>query len=72
MSDLVLVKELEAGKSQLKRMNANFALENKAIKAIFKKAIASSEHRDMVSHLAKDQGLSLNRSCQLVNLSRAA
>ena len=26
----------------------------------------------MVSRLAKDQGLSVNRSCQLVNLSRAA
>lgn len=26
----------------------------------------------MVSHLAKDQGLSIKRSCQLVNLSRAA
>jgi len=26
----------------------------------------------MVSCLAKDQGLSINRSCQLVNLSRAA
>jgi putative transposase len=34
---LVRVKELEAENSQLKRMYANLALENEAIKAVLKK-----------------------------------
>ena len=37
VSELVRVKELEAENSQLKRMYANLALENEAIKAILKK-----------------------------------
>jgi putative transposase len=36
-SELVRVKELEAENSQLKRMYANLALENEAIKAVLKK-----------------------------------
>ena len=37
VSELVRVKELEAENSQLKRMYANLALENEAIKAVLKK-----------------------------------
>jgi putative transposase len=72
VSELVRVKELEAENSQLKRMYANLALENEAIKGGFKKAVAPSERRDMASRLAQDQRLSVRRSCQLVNLSRVA
>jgi putative transposase len=36
VSELVRVKELEAENSQLKRMYANLALENEAIKAVLK------------------------------------
>ena len=37
VSELVRVKELEAENSQLKRMYADLALENEAIKAVLKK-----------------------------------
>lgn len=53
-------------------MYANLPLGNETIKAVLKKAVAPSERRDMVSRLAKDQRLSIKRSYQVMNLSRAA
>ena len=71
VSELVRVKELEAENSQLKRMYANLALENEAIKAVLKSCSAVRTPGYGFA-LGKGSGSFDQPILQLVNLSRAA
>jgi hypothetical protein len=71
-SELKRVKELEAENARLKRMYAELALENEAIKAVLEKAVAPPERREGARRMVLDHGLPIVRACQAVSLSRAA
>ena len=72
-SDLKRMKELEAENSKLKRMYADMALENRAMKDLIeKKILRPADKREDVTYLIAEHRLSVRRSCCCLRLSRAA
>ena len=72
-SDLRRVKELEAESARLKRMYAELALDNAAMKdLIAKKAVGPAQNREAVRYLVEVHARPLRRSCDCVGLSRSA
>ena len=72
-SDIKWLKELEHENSKLKRLDADMALENSALKDVLaKKTLTPAERRKVVTHMVTQGGLSVQRECQAVGLSRAA
>ncbi|MGE0478761.1 MAG: IS3 family transposase [Nitrospirales bacterium] len=72
-SDLKRLKEMEGELGKLKRMYADLALENRALKDLLgKKALTPSDKRAAVTTMQQTHGLSVVRSCQAVGLSRSA
>ncbi|WKB50821.1 IS3 family transposase [Eleftheria terrae] len=73
VSDLTRMRELEAENSRLKRMYADLALENAAIKdVLFKKVLTPSAKRQVVQVMVTEHRLSIARACTVAGLSRAA
>ena len=72
-SDLKRLKEMERELSQLKRMYAGMAMENRALKDLTeKKTLGPPEKRGAVIYLVAEHQLSVRQSCRCVGLSRAA
>ena len=72
VSELKRMKELEAENARFKRMYADLALENRAMKDLIEKALTPPEKREAAAYLVKQHGLSIGRGCRCVGLSRAA
>src|SRR5215831_5110711 len=73
IAELKRLKELEAENAKLKRMYAELALENAAIKdAPEPKAVTPSAKREVLAVLVQEHQLPVRRACQAVRLSRAA
>ena len=72
-SELRRIKELEAENAKLKRMFADLALENTALKDLIeKKALRPPERRMAVDYLIDVHGLSIRQACANAGLARAA
>ncbi|MGH8040709.1 MAG: IS3 family transposase [Rudaea sp.] len=72
-SDLKRVKELEAENAKLKRMYAELALDNAAMKDLIgKKTVGPAQKREAAQYLIQVHARPLRRSCKCVGLSRAA
>ncbi|MFO7607354.1 MAG: IS3 family transposase [Desulfurivibrionaceae bacterium] len=72
-SDLKRLKETERELSQLKRMYADMALENRALRDLIeKKPIGPPEKREAATYLVAEHRLSVQQSCRCIGLSRAA
>ena len=72
-SDLKRIKEMESELSRIKRMYADMALENQALKDLIeKKALRPSDKREAVTYLIAEHRMSVQRSCRCIGLSRAA
>ncbi|MBN3342775.1 IS3 family transposase [Pectobacterium brasiliense] len=72
VSELQRLRELEAENARLKRMYADLALENAAIKDVLnRKFLTPSARREVVEQLVHAK-LSIMHACQLAGLSRAA
>lgn len=71
-SELHRLRETEAELGKLKRMYADLALENRTLKDLLEKTLGVQEKRDAIGYLAATHGLSIQRSCRCVRLSRAA
>jgi putative transposase len=72
-SDLKRMKEMVRELSQLKRMYADMAMENRALKDLIeKKTLRPPEKREAVIYLVAEHQLSIRQSCRCVGLSRAA
>ncbi|MEL6676861.1 MAG: IS3 family transposase [Bacteroidota bacterium] len=64
------LKELEEENRKLKQMYANLSLENHAMKDLIeKKPLSPDQKRSSVAYLQSEHGLSLRKSCRIVNLS---
>ena len=73
LSDVKRLRELEVENAKLKRMYADLALENAAIKDRPQpKAVRPFAKRQIVEVLVGDHHLSVQRACRVVSLSRAA
>ncbi|MCY4612792.1 MAG: IS3 family transposase [Nitrospira sp.] len=72
-SELHRLRETEVELGKLKRMYADLALENRALKDLLeKKPLGTQEKREAIGYLAATDGVSIQRSCRCVGLSRAA
>ncbi|WP_386339145.1 IS3 family transposase [Xanthomonas citri pv. citri] len=72
-SELRRVKELESENAKLKRMYAELALDNAAMKDLIgKKTLGPARKREAVRFLIEVHARPLRRSCACVGLSRAA
>ena len=73
VSELKRLRELEAENAKLKRMYADLALENTAIKDVLKpKTLTPSAKREAIRIMTEEHGLPIIRACQAARLSRAA
>ncbi|MEZ5289828.1 MAG: IS3 family transposase [Vicinamibacterales bacterium] len=73
VSDVKRLRELEAENAKLKRMYADLALENTAIKdGVEPKVVRPSARRQVVEALVQDHQLPVLRACRVVRLSRTA
>jgi transposase InsO family protein len=71
-SELKRIKELEAEHSKFKRMDADLAMENNALKKLIeKKTLRPTEKREAVEWLKEGHRLPVTRACQAVGLSRS-
>ena len=68
-SDLKRMKDLEHELSQFKRMYADMALENRALKGL---ALTPSCRREAVLFLVTEHKLSISRGCSCMGISRTA
>ncbi|MEM9301881.1 MAG: IS3 family transposase [Pseudomonadota bacterium] len=72
-SELKRTRELEAENAKLKRMYADLALENTALKDLIeKKPLRPPERRAAVRYLNEVHQLSIRKSCAAIGLSRSA
>ncbi|MBO9770044.1 MULTISPECIES: IS3 family transposase [Xanthomonas] len=72
-SELRRVKELESENAKLKRMYAELALDNAAMKDLIgKKTLGPARKREAVRYLIEVHARPLRRSCACVGLARAA
>ena len=72
-SELRRLRETEGELGKLKQMYADLALENRALKDLIEnKTLGAQEKREAVGYLEMTHGLSIQRSCRCVGLSRAA
>jgi len=71
-SYLKRVKELEAENSELKRIYAELALDNAAMKDLIEKNVGPGQKREAVQFLVDVHRRPRPRSCEYVGLSRAA
>ncbi|WP_136468759.1 transposase, partial [Flagellimonas onchidii] len=70
VNQLKKMKEMESELAEFKRMYADLAFENNALKNLIeKKALRPAEKREAVGYLAKEEGLSIRRACVAVSLS---
>ena len=72
VSDLTRMRELEAENARLKRMYADLALENAAIKDVLAKILTPPAKRQVVSAMVTEHRLPVTRVCRAAGLSRAA
>ncbi len=73
VSDVKRLRELEAENAKLKRMYADLALENAAIKDVLQpKAVTPSAKRQIAEVLVREHQLPVQRACRVVRLSRTA
>ena len=61
-SELKHMKELEAENAKLKRMFADMALENAALKDVIEKALKPIEKREVAGYLAEFHSLSIQKA----------
>ncbi len=72
-SELESIKELEAEHSKLKRMYADLAMENDALKELIgKKLLRPAEKREAVEWLKESLKLPVTRACKAVGLRRSS
>ena len=71
-SDLKRLREMEEEMSKLKRMYADLAMENRALKDLIEKKLGPPEKRGAISYLLTVHAFSIRRGCQSVGISRAA
>jgi putative transposase len=71
-AELKRLKELEAENAKLKRMYADLALENAAIKEVLTRKLSPSAKREAARIMVEDTGLSVVRACSSVRLPREA
>ncbi|MCD6733301.1 MAG: IS3 family transposase, partial [Burkholderiaceae bacterium] len=73
VAELKRLKELEVENAKLKRMYADLALENAAIKDVLgRKPLTPSAKRESIRIMTEEHGVSVKRACQAARLSRAA
>ena len=73
VSELRRNRELEAENSKLKRMYAEMAMENHALKDLIeKKALGPLQRRAAVNFLLDEHCLSIRKACSSIGLSRSA
>jgi putative transposase len=70
-SDVKRLKELEHENSKLKRLYADMALENAALKDLIEKTLAPVERREAVIHLVSVGGLPVAQACQALRVGHA-
>ncbi|WP_395375807.1 IS3 family transposase [Marinicella sp. W31] len=71
-SDLKRMKELEQELSQYKKMYAELAHENYALKDVIeKKPLAPVDKKTVVKYLVREHDLTISQSCRLIHLSRS-
>lgn len=70
-SDLKRMKEMEQELSQLKRMFADMALENRALKDLIEKKLRPPDKREAVNYLITEHRMSVLRSCRCLGLPGA-
>ena len=66
------MRELEAENARFKRMYADLALENAAIKDVLAKILTPPAKRQVVSAMVTEHRLPVTRVCRAAGLSRAA
>lgn len=71
-SELKRLKELESELSQYKKMYAELARENYALKELIEKILGPSDRREAARYLVARHGLSKTRACAAVRLSRSS
>ncbi|WP_423825875.1 IS3 family transposase [Salmonella enterica] len=69
-SDLKRLREIEAENAKLKKMYAELALENAAIKDLLGKPVTPERRREATQHLVYQGLLSIAKACRLTGLSR--
>ena len=72
VSELKRLKELEMENAKLKRMYAELALENAAIKDVLSRTVTPAARRQAIEVLTTAHRLSVRRACRVVGLARAA
>ncbi len=73
VSDVKRLRELEVENAKLKRMYADLALENAAIKDVLEpKVVTPSAKRQVAEVLVREHQLPVQRACRVVRLSRTA
>ena len=72
MEEQIRRRELEADNARLKRMYADLALENAAIKDVLAKNLTPSAKRQVVSAMVTEHRLPVTRVCRSAGLSQAA
>ena len=71
--ELKRLTELEAENAKLKRMYAELALENTAIKYVLgRNVLTPSARREVVRIMTVEHGVTIKRACKAARLSRAA
>ncbi|MEM9080714.1 MAG: IS3 family transposase [Verrucomicrobiota bacterium] len=73
VAELKRIKELEGEHAKLKRMYADLAMENDALRNLIgKKALRPAQRRDCAAWLVHEKDLPVKRACRAVSLSRAS
>ncbi|MBT8037802.1 MAG: transposase [Verrucomicrobiae bacterium] len=72
ISELKRIKELEAEHSKFKRMYADLAMENDALKELLEKAVEPAERRKAVGWLVSERSISVSCACNAVNFGRSS
>ncbi|HWA35812.1 MAG TPA: IS3 family transposase [Cyclobacteriaceae bacterium] len=73
VAEIKRMRELEAEHSKLKRMYADLAMENHALKELIgKKALTPVDRQEAVDWLVKEQTMSVVRACRAVGMPRSA
>ena len=68
-SDVKNLKELEGENRRLKRIYADFSLENERLKNFMKKVLSPAEKHELVDHSREEFGLSMRSACSAIRVS---
>ncbi|MEI8087453.1 MAG: IS3 family transposase [Paludibacter sp.] len=70
--ELKRIKELEAENAKLKRMYAELAILNEALKDVIgKKAVKPCERKEVAAYIIESHNISIRKACEIVKLPRS-